>query len=76
MKALEKNCIKYQLIVKHRELVKSGDLITAKVLLSFLRKNRITLGLGDADNAVERILENVGLRPSYGRNFNTASFSM
>ena len=76
MKALEKNCIKYQLIVKHRELVKRGDLITARVLLSFLRRNRITLGLGDADNAVERILENAGLRPSYGRNFNTASFSM
>lgn len=76
MKPVEKNIIRYQLISKHRELVKIGEYLTARVLLSFLRRNRITLGLGDADNAVERILEGVGLRPSYGRNFNTASFSM
>lgn len=76
MKTLLKNCIRYQIIIKHKELVKHGDYLTARTLLELLRKNRVAVGLNDVGHNVETFLENIGLRATYIRNYCTAYFKL
>ncbi len=76
MKQLQSNIIRYKIIAKHLNLVKNGDYLTAKALLHLLRCKRIAVGLDDVGYAVEHFLEDIGLRPSYSRQFTTAYFRL
>lgn len=74
MKTLQKNCIRYQIIVKHKELVKHGDYLTANVLLELLRRKHIAVGLNDVGHTIETFLGDIGLRATYSRNYTIACF--
>ncbi len=76
MKTLLENCIRYQIIIKHRELVKNGNYIVARTLLTLLRKKHIAVDLNDAGYEVETFLEKIGLRTTYSHNYNTAYFKL
>lgn len=76
MKTLLKNCIRYQIIIKHKELVKNGDYLTARTLLELLRKKRISVGLNDVGHAVETFLEDIGLRATYSHGYWIAHFRL
>ncbi len=70
---LKKNLIKYRLIEKHMEAVKSGRYEEARRLLTLLRKHSLCVGCGDdAGYAVECIAEKCGCRVRYARNYNVA----
>ena len=60
----------------HLKLFRDGKLDEAWLLLRFLRKGTIRLGLYDSASAVELLLESIGFRPRYGQNYNTAEFSI
>ena len=70
---LEKKIRRYKLIDAHRELVKQGKLLEARQLLKLLRNGKISLGLGDADWAVEKLCEDVGCRIGYSGRYYTAT---
>lgn len=53
---------------------RAGMFDEAHLLLVFLRNRVITLGLTDSASRIEHLLENVGFKPHYGRNYNTAQF--
>lgn len=76
MSNLQKNCIRYQIILKHKDLVKNGDYLTARPLLELLRKKRIALGLTDVGHAVETFLEDIGLRATYSHGYWIAHFKL
>lgn len=73
---LAKKIQRYVIMDKHREWVRSGQLLEARNLLILLRLGSIRLGFGDADYATEVFLERIGLRPRYSRNFNTCTFRL
>lgn len=70
---LEKKIRRYKLIEVHQNLVREGKLFMARKLLHFLQNGSIVLGLSDDDYEVERILEKVGCRSTYGRNFRSST---
>lgn len=70
---LKRNRIKYKLIEKHIEAVKSGKYVLAKNLLLLLRKRSINVGLNDIDFELECIAEETGCRITYSRNYNGAN---
>lgn len=65
-----------QLIQAHRALAAGSpdDMRAAKLVLYLLRKGSICLGFGDIEHEVELLLEGIGLRARYSRNYNTAYF--
>lgn len=70
---LEKKIRRYKLMDVHRELVKQGKLPEARQLLKLLRNGKISLGLGDADWAVEKLCEDAGCHISYSGRYYTAT---
>lgn len=78
MTTLEKNMIRYGLFKKHIALAKGSDedMRIASRLLHFLTKGEIRLGLRDDDMKVENILEEVGVRMRYSRNYLSAYAKM
>ena len=53
------------IIMKHRELVRQGQMEVASVLFRLLRRGRVCLGYGDAEFDAERILEKLGCVITY-----------
>lgn len=68
--SLKDNLIRYQLIGRHRELVRGSefDMQVAKRILHLLNRGEIWLGLDDVSWAVERELENAGVHVRSSRN--------
>jgi len=71
---VELKIIRYKIIEMHREYTRACMYEEARLLLVLLRRERLSLGLGDSANTVERLLENVGLKPTYSRNYNVCRF--
>lgn len=65
---------RYRIMEQHREFTRRGMYYEAYNLLLLLRKGRVKLGIGDADNNVEQFLESIGCPVRYGRNYWTATF--
>lgn len=72
--SIEFKIIRYKIIEMHREYTRACMYEEARLLLILLRREHLALGLDDAANTVERFLENVGLKPTYGRNYNVCRF--
>lgn len=58
---------RFSIMLKHKELVKSGDLGVANLLLRLLVRGRIVLGYGDDEFEAERVLEKLGCVITYHR---------
>lgn len=69
---LEKKIRRYKLMDVHRDLVKSGKLYEAWLVLRLLREEKLKLYLGDADWNVEKLCEDLDCRFGYSRNGYTA----
>ena len=54
---LEKKIRRYKLMDAHRELVRTGKLYEAHLVLELLRNGKLKLYLGDADWNVEKLCE-------------------
>ena len=67
VKTLNKNIRKYKLIDIHLNLIREGKYFIARDLLRFIVERNITLGLSDTDWELEKILNEVGCKLSYGR---------
>ena len=61
---------------KHLLYFREGSYEEAHLLLRFLRNGTVRLGLYDSASNVETLLEGIGFKPRYGRNYNTAEFSL
>ena len=55
---------------------REGRLYEARLLLRFLRNGSITLGLDDDSARIEHLLEDLGFKAYYGRNYNTARYTI
>ena len=55
---------------------KEGRFCEARLLLKLLRNGTITLGLDDESSSIEHLLENIGFKAFYGRNYNTARYTL
>lgn len=55
------------IIMKHRELVRRGEMEVARILLRLLLRGNIKLGYGDTEYDAERILEKLGCVITYSR---------
>ena len=60
----------------HLLLVREGRYDDAYLLLRLLRNGTVRLGLYDSASRVEHLLENLGFKARYGRNYNTAEYSL
>ena len=69
---LEKKIRRYKLMDAHRELVRTGKLYEAHLVLELLRKGKLKLYLGDADWNVEKLCEDLGCRFDYNSRGYTA----
>ncbi len=56
----------------HRELVRTGKLYEAYLILELLRKGKLKLYLGDADWNVEKLCEDLGCKFGYNSRGYTA----
>ena len=65
---LGKKIRRYKLMDAHRELVRSGKLLEARLVLKLLQKGSIKLYLSDVDWSVECLCEELGCRINCGRN--------
>lgn len=70
---LEKKIRRYKLMDVHRDLVRSGKLYEAQLVLRLLRKGKVKLYLSDTDWSVEELCENLGCMVICGRNGYTAT---
>ena len=70
---LEKKIRRYKLMDAHRELVRTGKLYEAHLVLELLRKGKLKLYLGDADWNVEKLCEDLGCRFGYNNRGYTAT---
>lgn len=70
---LKSKLLKAKVMNAYSESVRSGKLREAWLLLALLRYGKISLGLGDAGFAVERILEGLGCRIRYSHSYNIAT---
>ncbi len=73
---LEKKIRRYKIMDAHREMVRRGKYRQGWLLLQFLRKGNISLGLSDECYEVECLLEKLGCPVRYGRSCNTAIFRL
>lgn len=71
-KDLEKKIRRYKLMDMHRDMVRSGNLRAAKILLKMLRDGKVSLGLDDDSYTVETACEKVGCYIYYDRRGYTA----
>lgn len=72
---LKEKMLRYKVMEFHRELVRSGQYIAARKVLSFLRDGRIALGLGDVDWYLETSLEKLGCKIAYiGRHYTAHAY--
>lgn len=69
---LEKKIRRYKLMDAHRELVRTGKLYEAYLVLKLLRKGKLKLYLGDADWNVEKLCEDLGCKFGYNSRGYTA----
>ena len=60
----------------HPLFVREGSYDEAWLLLKLLRNGTIRLGLDDASNRVELLLENLGFKARYSRNYVVAEYSL
>lgn len=72
--ASELQAIRVNIMDMHREYVRAGMLAEAHLLMILLRRERLSLGFDDGANRVEHLLENLGMKPTYSRNYNVARF--
>lgn len=68
----EEMTLKAKVMNAYSELVRNDRLLEARAVLRFLRDGKTNLGLGDVSSYVEGILEALGCRIRYSRNFNIA----
>lgn len=61
------------IMLKHKELIKQGDMKTAWLLLHLLRRKRITLGYSDEEHKAECILEKIGCVITYSGRYYLAT---
>lgn len=71
---LERKIRRYKLMDAHRELVRHGRFLEAKLVLKLLRQDRVHLGFGDSDWGVEKLCENVGCHISYSRRYTATAY--
>lgn len=64
---LEERIRKYKIMDIHRQLVRSGNLEVARILLQLLRDSRVHLGLDDDSWDAERICDDLGCYIHYDR---------
>lgn len=67
MRSLERRIIRYRLMERHMELIRSGAYETARAIFRLLRQGYVRLGLSDPEWEAETILEAVGLIGHCGR---------
>ena len=72
-KANRKNLMRMKVKALHTEMVMDGRMYEARKVLHFLRDGSVHLWLGDTDWAVECALTDIGYKPHYSRNGNTAT---
>ena len=65
--------MKSKVMDAYRELVRSGELLAAWLVLDLLKHGKVSLGLGDNAFKVECILGKLGCRIWYSRNYNIAT---
>ena len=65
--------MKHKVMDAYRFQVRLGNFEVARLLLCFLIKKRISLGLGDDTNYVETLLGQLGCRFSYSHHWGIAS---
>lgn len=65
---LQKKFIRYQIMIRHTELVRQGEYEAARMILRFLRRKSIYLGLDDVSWKVQEELEKLGVRVRYSHN--------
>lgn len=70
---LKRKMLRYKVMEKHIELVRTGKFKQARIIFSLLRNGKVKLGLDDDSYEVEIILENLGCRMSYDRRGYTAT---
>jgi hypothetical protein len=66
---LEQKIRRYKLMDIHREMIKKGKFLSAKIILKLLRTGYIKLGLSDEEWEIESICEKIGCRIRYSRNY-------
>ncbi|MBQ3455667.1 MAG: hypothetical protein IJG36_04460 [Synergistaceae bacterium] len=66
--------MKARVMDAYRELVRSGDLLSAWLILRFLNKKKITFGLNPSSAKAESVLDALGCRVIYSRNYSMATF--
>lgn len=66
-KILEKKIRRYQAMNIHREMVRNGQLVAARIMLELLKNGRVHLGLDDDSYAVEIACEKLGCHIYYDR---------
>lgn len=64
---------RYKMMDAHRNLVKTGKLPEARLILRLLRNGIITLDLSDTDWNVETICEKLDCQITYSRNGYTST---
>ena len=74
MAFFERKIIRYKVMEMHREYVRACLYNEAHLLMVLLRRERLSLGFDDEANRVEHLLENLGLKPTYSRNYNVCRF--
>lgn len=62
---LKKKMLRYKVMEKHIELVRTGKFKQAQLLLQLLRKGKVKLYLDDVSYEVEILLEELGCRFNY-----------
>lgn len=72
MADLKKKMRRYNLMEKHMELVRKGQYGAARLLLNFLRVEKVYLGLDDDSWTVELICEKAGCQMWYHRKGHTS----
>ena len=60
----------------YSQCCRNGQYYEARDLLKILKNGSVVLGLDDASANVEIFLEDIGLKPYYGRNYCSAKFTL
>ncbi len=73
MANIQDRILRYRIIEKHIQLVREGDLQTAWGLLYLLRHGKINFGLFPYSAKTESILDKLGCKAYYSRNYSIAT---
>ena len=74
MNEARKNLNRAFLLAAHRQHVKEGKYEAARLILRFLIRGRIKLGLDDAAYYLEHLLDGMGFRGSYDSRWYTVTY--